>query len=39
MNIFIESKDSVAWIRSLTEAFSDFFLREIPKITKHEKTV
>jgi hypothetical protein len=38
MNIFIESKDSVAWIRSLTEAFSEFFLREIPKPTTHEKT-
>jgi hypothetical protein len=24
----LASKDSVAWIRSLTEAFSEFFLRK-----------
>jgi hypothetical protein len=28
---FINSPDSVPWVRSLTEAFSEFFLREIPK--------
>jgi hypothetical protein len=28
---FIGSPDSVPWVRSLTEAFSEFFLREIPK--------
>lgn len=28
---FLESKDSVPWVRSLTEAFSEFFLREVPK--------
>jgi hypothetical protein len=34
---FMESKDSVAWIRSLPEAFSEFLLREIPKLTQNEK--
>lgn len=28
---FMKSADSVAWVRSLTEAFSEFFLREVPK--------
>lgn len=28
---FIGSGDSVPWVRSLTEAFSEFFLREVPK--------
>jgi hypothetical protein len=27
---FMEQKDSVSWIREVTEAFSQFFLREIP---------
>jgi hypothetical protein len=30
---FIKSADSVPWVRSMTEAFSEFFLREIPKDT------
>jgi hypothetical protein len=30
---FVKSADSVTWVRSLTEAFSEFFLREIPKDT------
>ena len=28
---FIGSADSVPWVRSLTEAFSEFFLREVPR--------
>jgi hypothetical protein len=28
---FLDSKDSVPWVRSLTAAFSEFFLREVPK--------
>ena len=28
---FMKSSDSVPWVRSLTEAFSEFFLREVPK--------
>ena len=28
---FMEQKDSVSWIREVTAAFSQFFLREIPK--------
>ena len=28
---FIKSPDSVPWVHSLTEAFSEFFLREMPK--------
>ncbi len=28
---FMKSPDSVPWVRSLTEAFSEFFLREMPK--------
>ncbi len=28
---FMGSSDAVPWVRSLTEAFSEFFLREVPK--------
>jgi hypothetical protein len=28
---FMKSPDSVPWVHSLTEAFSEFFLREMPK--------
>ena len=36
MNQFMQSKDSVSWIRSLTEAFGEFFLGEVSKLTKNE---
>jgi len=29
---FSKSEDSVPWVRSLTEAFSEFFLPEVPKL-------
>ncbi|MGC1322498.1 MAG: hypothetical protein WA849_09965 [Candidatus Udaeobacter sp.] len=29
---FLQGKDSVPWVRSLTEAFSELFLREVPKL-------
>ncbi len=28
---FMKSPDSVPWVHALTEAFSEFFLREVPK--------
>jgi hypothetical protein len=31
MTHFMKSPDSVPWVRSLTEAFSEFFLREMPR--------
>ena len=31
MTHFMKSPDSVPWVHSLTEAFSEFFLREVPK--------
>jgi hypothetical protein len=35
---FLESKDSVPWVHSLTEAFSEFFLREAAKRRRDEQS-
>jgi hypothetical protein len=35
---FLKSKDSVPWVRSLTEAFSEFFLREAAKRRRGEQS-
>lgn len=32
MESFLKSKDSVPWVFALTEAFSEFFLQEVPKL-------
>jgi len=37
MASFMASKDSVPWVFALTEAFSGFFLTEMPKLTQNEK--
>jgi hypothetical protein len=34
---FLQSKDSVPWVHSLTQAFSEFFLREAAKRRRNEQ--